>query len=74
MGLVSKLEKVRAAARPTFEQWVEVLDEVDRAALEAAGGDPFLPTRKLIAIVRAEGISVGEERFKEWRVSRGYPG
>jgi len=74
MSLAERLKEAQANSKPVFERWLETIDEEDRKALIHAAGDPNLPTKKLIAIVRSEGISVGEERFKEWRQGHGFPG
>ena len=71
MSLAARLKEAQVTRKPAFQQWLESLDQTDRDALLKAAASP-LSSKKLLSIVRAEGGSIGEDAFKDWRVSLGY--
>ena len=73
-SLAERLKEAQSEARPAFETWLDALPEDDRKALENAAANDNLSSKKLITIVRAEGGSVGDGPFKEWRQGHGFTG
>ena len=73
MSLAAKLEAARPVLKTRIEQYVESLDETDRAALIGAANDRAWSNAALMRILSGEGVSVGKESFGAWRhsVSRG---
>lgn len=73
-SLTERLQEAQEEAVPPFQKWLEALPDEDRKALEKAAANDGLSSKKLITIVRAEGASVGDGPFKDWRISRGFTG
>lgn len=73
-SLMERLNEAQTAARPAFELWLAELPAEDLKALEKAAANNGLSSKKLLAIVRAEGASIGEAPFKEWRIKHGFAG
>jgi len=73
MSLAERIAEVRRPPVVGFDKWVADLPEDDRTLLLEAAADPRITHRDLLAVVKAEGATVGRDRLTDWRKANGFP-
>ncbi len=59
--------KTQTGFRSRIDVWRDGLDEADRKAFDAAVRDEAWTTSALVNVVNAEGLTISDAAFRDWR-------
>ncbi|CAN7265863.1 hypothetical protein LJR186_001211 [Microbacterium foliorum] len=59
--------KSHTGYRSRIDEWRDGLDDADRKAFDAAVRDNAWTTSALVNVVNAEGLTISDGAFREWR-------
>lgn len=67
MSLRDDLARIETTTRTKFQQWVDTLDDEDRAALHEYAHDTNMPNAKISEAVRRNGYNADGTTIARWR-------
>lgn len=70
MALADDIQAVRAAGPATFDKWLEIADDEDRAIVLAAVQDPLVLVDPLVNALRKNGVPITRDTIVKRRESR----